>query len=185
VFRQRFEGSHIFWSCATVAALLVGWSVARADDFQASRPFRQPQPEIAAQAPRAPASARVEVADDVTSGSTVEAQAGSPVMFRVGYRRGGAAETRIFLIPRELALGMGGGLNASVGVGSLILGANGEPRQLILKESGEKNREVEFQIGWNEKGGCQMVAQGSQGGVQVGEAETADCKHYLYNPARK
>jgi hypothetical protein len=127
--------------------------------------------------------------DDVTSSAKAEPNGVSNVMVKVSYKREGENQSRLFLIPRELATRMDGGLSGTLEVRSLVLASNGEPKQLILDESreGKQAYEVEFQLGWNGSGtkvSCTLLVQASSGANRdLGEpVEDPDCRHFIFNP---
>jgi hypothetical protein len=179
MFRGRFHSSGFFFLTIAIAAALSAFlSGAGADEFAEPR-----------------SASELKGADDVTSSAKAERHNASKVQVKVVYRREGEVQARVFLLPRELASRMDGGLTGALEVKSLVLASNGEPKQLILDENreGKKTYEVEFQVGWNKAGSaCSLVVQASREGKwgtaneprrDIGlPVEDDDCRHYIYNP---
>lgn len=179
--RGRLHTSGFFFvSFAIIVALTAFLSGAGADEYTAAS---------------GPIEAMNISADDVTASAKAEQSNASSVLVKVSYQREGQSQARLFLIPRELASRMDGGLIGALEVRSLVLASNGEPKQLILDENreGKKVHEVEFQVGWSKDGtktSCNLVVQASREG-KWGAAneprrdlglpvEDSDCRHYIF-----
>jgi hypothetical protein len=165
-----------FLTIAIAAALTAFLSGAGADEFAEPK-----------------SKSELKSAEDVTA--SAKAERASSNEFKVSFKRDGVARARVFLVPRELATKLDGGISGSLEVKSLVLASNGEPQQLIVQETrGEKRvHEIEFQVGWNKTGSaCSLVVQASQEGKwgtaneprrDIGlPVEDADCRHYIFDP---
>src|SRR5262249_23322291 len=103
--RGRYPSSVSFFLTIAIAAALTAFlTAAGADDFA--------EPG---------ASAVLKAADDVTSSAKAEHASTSDVQFKVSYKREGEAHSRVFLVPRELASELDGGLSGALEVKSLVL----------------------------------------------------------------
>ena len=175
----RFHSSGFFFLTIAIAAALTAFlSGAGADELAVPK-----------------SKAELKSADDVTASAKAERGPASSAEIKVSYKRGGEAHARVFVVPRELASKLEGGLSGSLEVKSLVLASNGEPRQLIVGESrgGKQVHEIEYQVGWNGSGAsCSLIVQASgEGKWSSGDeprrdiglpVEEPDCRRYILNP---